>query len=140
MHRAMWYFSRIRIKDILGYEFSLDDQKYRLEKYITSESTMAMCMRWHIFAPSSFKNNIPDIIDLAAVAHPTDSQQREDAIRDGILANGVPNSGQQKHMDQIYSFTDIPQKGATGALAQYQLKLDDPSLSKVAGSLNFLAP
>ncbi|MBX2808904.1 MAG: hypothetical protein KTR20_09775 [Cellvibrionaceae bacterium] len=141
MHSTMWDFSRIRVRDILGYEFIIRNTEtgerttYRVSDYVTSEKCVAMILRWHIKRPSNVINALRNIIPPIAAIHPNATQARENAIRADIVAQG--DRVTSNAMTQINNFTNIPQQGINN---YYQLNLDQPELSEDVDSFDLLSP
>jgi hypothetical protein len=143
LRRAMWDFTRIRIRDIIEREFRIQVKKgekietelVRVGTYVTSEKGVAMLLRWHIIAPNVYAREGPLHKTLREVIlsgkYSGENQLRENEILLQLSnKGGPPTSGQ---VTEIYNYKRIPQKGKR---AYYALNISqvDAILSSEYGS------
>lgn len=145
MRNAMWGFSRIRARDILNKTFTIQGADYRVGDYATSEKSVAMLLRWHIYRPGhlfrSTNNHLRTVMTNIVTATYTNDNARETAFINQLVtrANTVFGAGvgAAAHLTSIQGWTNIPQ---TGTRSYYDLDLDDPVLNATANSFNFETP
>lgn len=137
LHKAMWDFTRLRIRDILNKTFTIDDQPRRVGDYVTSEKGVAMLLRWHIYTPghlfyggSKKKSTLHKLLEDVIEEYPNRNQACEDAIIKKISERGDP----KEHMSEIYGWTNVPQQGVR---SYYKLDLTRPTLSSAVNSFKF---
>ena len=143
MRRAMWDFSRIRVRDILDKTFNITGAARRVGDYVTSEKGVAMLLRWHIFRPAHLfrtpspgnPNHLQNILTTVITAYPAANQAREDAVLQELSNVGGPltNGG----LTTIHGWNNIPQQGIR---PYYDLNLTNPTLSNIFNSFDFETP
>lgn len=133
--RAMWDFTRMRIRDILDKTFTVGNAQRRVGDFITSEKGVAMLLRWHIFRPAHlFRTSDNYLQPVIAAGNATASQARETALLQSLSAAGAPRTN--NHLSEIHGWTRVPQAPLR---AYYTLNMTDPTLSGSVNSFQFAA-
>lgn len=158
LKRAMWDFTRIRIQDILDYSFELRNglgiESMSIGDFISSEQSVAMLLRWHIFRPAHIKDKVPAVIKKAIAKYPMPVatghtpispkiinqvlQNREDYIQKNIISRFKQLTGKD-HLKEISKFFTVPQVGFSGR-NYYKLNLTSAQLSGNINSFSFSRP
>ena len=138
LRRAMWDFTRIRIRDILNRTFVINGRNVRVGNYVTSEKGVAMLLRWHIYGPNHVyedNNLLWDILNIVIRRYPEANQARENEILQQLSnIGGPPTNG---NLTVIYGWTNVPQQGLRN---YYRLNLTNSTLSSRLRSFRFEAP
>ncbi|NLD26172.1 MAG: hypothetical protein GX661_02300 [Acholeplasmataceae bacterium] len=141
LRRAMWDFTRIRIRDILAKEFDINGKKKSVGSIVTSEKGVAMLLRWHIrfpgnlfYAGKNSKSKLQKIIEKVIETFSDENQAREDEILKKISEVDVNNEELEANLKSIYDWDNVPQKGLKD---YYQLNLKEPELSSEKDSFKF---
>ena len=112
LRRAMWDFTRIRIRDILNRTFVINGRNVRVGNYVTSEKGVAMLLRWHIYGPNHVyedNNLLWDILNIVIRRYSEANQARENEILQQLSnIGGPPTNG---NLTVIYGWTNVPQQG-----------------------------
>ena len=138
LRRAMWDFTRIRIRDILNRIFVFDTGQIRVGDLVTSEKGVAMLLRWHIYGPNHVyeKDNLLYRLLSRAIKKISEANQaRENEILQQLSnIGGPPTNG---NLTEINGWTNIPQQGLRN---YYRLNLTNATLSSRLRSFQFEAP
>lgn len=132
LQQALAVFARKRIENILNATVGTGT----VADYLTSEKAIAMAYRCHIYT-TGFLRNLRRRLATVGASNPIHNQAREELAMDAVEAAAAANAA--AHAREIRGWTNLPQnRGLIGV--QYNLNLDDPSISGTVNSFDFDAP
>lgn len=142
---AMWGFARVRVRDILDKTFTIGGTARRVGDFATSEKSVAMLLRWHIYRPAHLFRPTGShletvLINLLGGSYAS-ANARETAFINQLVARAnaaFPTKPElPTALTTIQGWTNIPQ---TGNCSYYHLNLRDPVLHGTANSFYFESP